>query len=231
MLRMGCIGKGCALVLILIVAVSSLSLMIIKPINAQTSKPSVPEFTLKLIDYSADAKAIELAIKNQPFASYIDNGQIISLYYNVHFKLHDSDSWTAMYYCGDIFTTHSSSEYTKLDYPLPMTSPNGSSCYLLRENAGNYFIMSQIPFNEQIDFRVQAMEGYLTSASFTGQTSDWNIQTITIPGASTSPNPSPTPSPEPTTKPESFPATLAFVASLGIALAVIGLVIYSKKRR
>ncbi len=98
-------------------AISSLSLMMIKPANAQTSKPSVPEFSLKLIDFSG-AKAIELSIKNQPFESYQDNGQTISLYYNVHFKLHNSDSWTALYYCGDVFPTHSSSEYIKLDYPL-----------------------------------------------------------------------------------------------------------------
>jgi len=38
------------------------------------------------------------------------------------------------------------------------------------------------------------MEGYLLPMSFTGQTSNWsNIQTITIPGASTSPDPTPTP--------------------------------------
>jgi len=108
----------------------------VKSAIAQTSKPSVPEFSLKLIDYSYDTKAVELTIKNQPFTTYSDNGQIISLYYNVHFKLHNSASWTAMYYCGDVFPTHSSSDYLTLDYPLPLTSSGGSSYYLLvyREN-------------------------------------------------------------------------------------------------
>jgi hypothetical protein len=41
----------------------------------------------------------------------------------------------------------------------------------------------------------------------------------------------PTPSPEPTPKPEPFPATLFFVASVGIVLAVIGLFVYFKKRK
>lgn len=211
--------KSIALVLILIIAISSLSLMMIKPANAQTSKPSVPEFSLKLIDFSG-AKAIELSIKNQPFESYQDNGQPISLYYNVHFKLHNSDSWTALYYCGDVFPTHSSSEYIKLDYPLTLTSPGSSSYYLLKEKAGNYYILSQISPNDQLDFRVQAMEGTLTSASFTGQTSDWtNIQTITISGPATSPDPTPTP-----TVPE-FPifAILPLFVVLLIAAGIVKL--------
>jgi hypothetical protein len=210
-------GKSFTLVLILIIAISSLSLMMLKPANAQTSKPSVPEFSLKIIDFSG-AKAIELSIKNQPFESYQDNGQTISLYYNVHFKLRNSDSWTALYYCGDVFPTHSSSEYIKLDYPLTLTSPGSSSYYLLKEKDGNYYILSQISANDQIDFRVQAMEGYLTSASFTGETSDWtNVQTITIPGASTSPNPTPTP-----TIPE-FP-TLAILPLFVVLLIAAGIV-------
>lgn len=188
--------------------------MMIKPANAQTSKPSVPEFSLKLIDFSG-AKAIELSIKNQPFESYQDNGQTIFLYYNVHFKLHNSDSWTALYYCGDVFPTHSGSDYVKLDYPLTLTSPGSSSYYLLKEKTGNYYILSQISLNEQVDFRVQAMEGYLTSASFTGQTSSWsNIQTITITEASTSPNPTSTP-----TIPE-FPSVIIVVLA-GVSVGVL----------
>jgi len=43
--------------------------------------------------------------------------------------------------------------------------------------------------------------------------------------------PTPTPSPEPTPITETFPASLVFVASVGIALAVIGLMVYLKKRQ
>jgi hypothetical protein len=223
---MSSIGKSISLILILIITISSLSLMMIKLVNAQTSKPSVPEFTLKLVDYSSDTRAIELTIKNQPFVSYKDNGQIISLYYNVHFKLHDSDSWIAMYYCGDVFPTPSSSDYTKLDYPLQLTSAGDSSYYLLvyRENTGYYNIMSSISFNGQIDFRVQAMEGVLTSTSFTGQTSDWNIQTITIPGASTSPNPTSTP-----TIPEFSSVIVVTTALIVLTLAAIS--VFKRKTR
>ena len=186
-------SKVITLILILIIATSSLSLIIIKPVSAEISKPSAPEFSAKISDYSGD-KAIELTIKNQPFESYTDNSQTISLYYNVHFKLHNADSWTAMYYCGDVFPTHSNSDIT-LVYPLQITQNDDSNYYLLKEKGGNYYLLSQIPFNGQIDFRVQAMEGVLTSASFTGQTSDWtNVQTLTIQGPSASPDPTPAPS-------------------------------------
>jgi hypothetical protein len=50
--------------------------------------------------------------------------------------------------------------------------------------------------------------------------SDWSkTQTITIPRSTSSPEAEP------------FPATLVFVSSVGIALAVIGLSIYFKKRK
>jgi len=178
--------------LILVIAISIISLIAIKPTGAEITKPSVPEFSAKVVDYSG-AKAIELTIKNQPFESYVDNGQRISLYYNVHFKLHDSDSWTAMYYCGDVFPTHKDSDIT-LTYPLQLTTYD-SNYYLLKEMGGQYYLLAQIPLNGQMDFRVQAMEGVLTSESFTGQTSDWtNIQTLTMLGPSASSDPTPTPS-------------------------------------
>ncbi len=176
------------LILFLVITISTLCIVTIKPTSAEISKPSVPEFSAKVIDYS-NAKAIELTIKKQSFETYTDNGQTISLYYNVHFKLHGSDSWTAMYYCGDVFPTHSGSDIT-LVYPLQLTSDDNSNYYLLKEIAGQYYLLSTIPFNGQIDLRVQAMEGILTSSSFTGQTSSWtNTQTLTIPEPSTSPSP------------------------------------------
>jgi len=42
--------------------------------------------------------------------------------------------------------------------------------------------------------------------------------------------PTPTPSPEPAAQPATFPPSLVFVASVGIALAAIGLLVYLKKR-
>ena len=87
-----------ALALILLTAMSSLSLIMVKPANAQsTLKPYVPEFTLKYLDNSYDVpptygtdpytgnnvttqagyhvqnESVEVIIKNQPFTSYVYN--------------------------------------------------------------------------------------------------------------------------------------------------------------
>jgi hypothetical protein len=215
-------NKRISLILILVMAIS-ISLVAIEPASADIAKPSVPEFSAKLVDYSG-AKAVELTIKNQPFESYTDNGQTISLYYNVHFKLHDSDSWTAMYYCGDVFPTHSDSQDITLIYPLQLTVYDNTSYYLLKERGGLYYLLSQVPFNDQMDFRVQAMEGVLTSASFTGQTSDWtNVQTLTIPGPSALSDPTPA---------ESVPELSWFmVLPLFIAVLLVAIVLRVKQRR
>jgi hypothetical protein len=208
--------------LILVIAISIISLMAIKPAAAEIAKPSLPEFSAKLIDYS-NAKAIELTIKNQPFESYTDNGQTISLYYNVHFKLHDSGSWTAMYYCGDVFPTHSDSGDITLHYPLQLTTYD-SNYYLLKEIGGQYYLLAQVPLNGQMDFRVQAMEGVLTSTSFAGQTSDWtNIQTLTMLGPSASLEPTPT---------QSVPELSWFIIlPLFIIVLSVAIALWVKQRR
>jgi hypothetical protein len=138
-----------------------------------------------------------------------------------------------MYYCGDVFPTHSDSDYIRLVYPLQLASSSGSSYYLLKEVAGYYYILLEIPYNEQMDFRVQAMEGILTSASFTGQSSDWsNVQTLTIPGESTSPSPDPTPTmtpPTPYTPDSSWIVILPLLAV--VLLGVIILMVKLRKRK
>ena len=117
---MGSISKSFALILILIIAISSLSLLMVKPASAQSiPKPSVPEFTVKYVDnsydvpptyetdqytgktivthdgYHVDNRSIELRIKNQPFISYNDsNGNTIRLYYNFRYKGGFTDTWT-----------------------------------------------------------------------------------------------------------------------------------------
>jgi hypothetical protein len=58
---MGSSGKSFALILILIISFSSLSLLLIKPACAQSQSiptPSVPEFSVKLADHSYDVPAI-----------------------------------------------------------------------------------------------------------------------------------------------------------------------------
>ena len=113
-------NKNLAIVLILIMAVSSLSLLMVKPASAQSiPKPSVPEFTLKYVDYSYDVpptygidqftgknviinngyhidnRTIVFKVKNQHFTSHTDsNGNVINLYYNFKGKGHFGDQWS-----------------------------------------------------------------------------------------------------------------------------------------
>jgi hypothetical protein len=113
---MGCLGKGLALVLILTMTISSLSLLTVKPANAQTiPKPSVPQFTIETISspydvspthsidpytgqsttipsYHVENKTTEIKITNQPFTPYQttigDTNWTINLYYNIRLKGH-----------------------------------------------------------------------------------------------------------------------------------------------
>lgn len=169
-------------------------------------KPSIPQFTVEV----GESKAIEVAIKNQPFVPYYDAsvGFNISLYYNIRAKEHSEQNWTNLYSIEHV-PTQSGSDYTNLTYPWEL-SPGS-----------------------QTDFEVEAMIGYIHRAQqgnfapyvFTGEESGWSkTQTLVI-----SPNPSPSPRPTPEVEP--FPAQIVFLASIGIALAVIGSLVYLKRRK
>jgi hypothetical protein len=92
---MGSWGKSFKLILILIIALSSLSLLMVKPASAQTGQtpnysdyiptPSVPEFNLSFVQsfytkmvtdpgtgitYQVNNNTIEIIIRNQPFSPY-----------------------------------------------------------------------------------------------------------------------------------------------------------------
>jgi hypothetical protein len=111
---MGSIGKCFALALILTVAISGLSPLMLKAANAQSiPKPSVPEFTLRYIKSSynvttfdayiganitqkIDNSTVELAIKNQPYTNSIDNTTHY-LFYDFQTKSHFKQDWTDHY--------------------------------------------------------------------------------------------------------------------------------------
>jgi hypothetical protein len=111
---MGTTSKTLALTLILLIAMSSLILLTVKPANAQTiPKPSVPEFALRYVDNSYDEPptykvdpytgktvltqagyhvkndSVELIIRNQPYNSVVnENGSRTYLFYNIAIKGH-----------------------------------------------------------------------------------------------------------------------------------------------
>jgi hypothetical protein len=254
--------------LVLVLVLASSSLIVVKPAQSSITKPSVPEFTVELADHSydipttystdpytgenvthpgyhVDNKTIEVLIKNQPFAAYInDAGHSINLYYNISMKGHYEDNWT--YYPHNTYQVDylqaSGSNYTVVSFNLTASFREG------------YFSLSgfpsDIPVGGEVDFRVEALAGSYSyyrenwwfmdvyQVNFNGIESGWSyIQTITIPASASSPSsPSPTstpdqtPEPTPNETPQTLPTEAVIGAVIAVALLCVGLLVYFKKR-
>ena len=189
---MGNIGKQFWLLLVVSLAVSSL--MMVKSAFAQSnSKPSIPEFTAKLISSPPESQSvnrtIDLSIKNQPSISF----------YNIRMRVNDAN-WNFLYPNNNSVPNQSDGEYTILSF---------RSGYLGVEDQYHLgYKVENLTAGDKIDFQVQAMNGSIHRVFnpnatnqlemypyvFTGETSDWsNTQTITITATSISVSPSPTP--------------------------------------
>ena len=201
------ISKSLAIFIILIMAVSSLSLLMVKPAFAQTSALSVPIFTLKVVYQTYTVGGVTSTdpytgqnvtspiyhLENDTIAITITNQQNqVNIYYDVRLKGHFEENWTELYPYSNTYEVPpqaSSSNYTLISIP------------------------QDYPAGGQVDFQVQALTGYITTVSYLppgdhdipfGTTqaftatseSGWsNTQTITIPETSTSSNTSPTSTP------------------------------------
>ena len=222
--------------------------MMVESASAQTiPKPSVPEFTLKYIDSSYDVPAttsidqytgktvtnqgyhvenrtIQLTIRNQPFTSYIQNGQNISFYYNVREKgqYAQTDNWITIFNPDVGFRIQSKSDYTTLYFSIDR---NGFPFWGHLVDGGS------------VDFQVQALIGsvhrvYNASSTsqlamfpwvFEGQSSAWSsTQTTTIPASS---NSTPNPTQLDTANPTDSSSTDNSVASLLISLALVAVAV------
>ena len=124
-LNMGKIGKTFALALIVIIAISNLSLLMVRSSNAQIAAPSgiptppIPEFTLEYANQSLNYPAvhgpsayyrpaghfewqtINITITNEPFTTFnITVGNVTYYYvhvgYDIRAKMHDSESWNTL---------------------------------------------------------------------------------------------------------------------------------------
>jgi hypothetical protein len=244
------------LALLLIPILTASSLIMAKPAFAQIPKPSVPEFTVKFIDasyytpttYSIDPytgknvthpsyyvanKTIIVSIKNQPFVSTYDSsgGWNTSLLYNIRIKGHFTENWTNLYLVDDL-PAKSNSDYTVFSYVSEQ--PNCENTYILGD------IMTDFPAGAQVDFQVEAMNGYVHRVfnpnatnqlemypyEFTGEESGWsNTQTITINTNDattlfTSPSPS-SPTPTPTSSESPSPSENTSLFSLSLEQIVI----------
>ncbi len=206
-------SKPATILFIAILAASSL--IMVKSVYGLTT-PSVPQFTLKLVDHSYDVpstysidsltgknithegyyvknQAIDITIKNQPFFS-----TEYKLLYNVRVKGHFGSDWRELYSpFGDgnpKYPSQSSSENTVLQY------------------SGKY------GSDMQLDFQVQALVGHHYEKSMpdhplagvfpaydTIESSGWSsTQTFSFSNDTASPTPTVTPSvtPKDTTTPQ-----------------------------
>lgn len=211
-------SKSLSLLLALTLTVSSL-IMVESTFAQSIPKPSVPEFTLRYIDYSydipavygidqytgetvmkqygehVDKRTIEVKIRNLPFTPYTDEeNHTINLYYNVQVRGHFEGTWKMLY--GD------NAHYKIQDYRSQYTIINYTYAINLRD----------IPQRGKMDFQIQALRGYEYADRnpstgwmdpyyfyhIIGEESGWSsTQTISIPdGAvsnSNSQNATPTP--------------------------------------
>ncbi|MBN1245226.1 hypothetical protein JXA31_06495 [Candidatus Bathyarchaeota archaeon] len=207
--------------ILLFVVLTLSSLLTVNLALAAIPKPSVPEFTVKLVahpydvpptttttidqytgkeivtttpGYHVENKSIEVTIKNQPFTPYTDaDGNEVNIYYNVRFKGHFTTVWTELY----PETQHR--DVFGYDSTGPVQSSSG---YTITSCPADF------PDGAKVDFQVEAREGYHTQCYpfmailfftwvFTGEYSGWSeTQTLTI-GETPTPSPATTPTQTP----------------------------------
>jgi hypothetical protein len=245
-----------ALTLIMALLLSALAgTMHFGTVQAESSitKPSVPEFAVKLVDSSYDvpttysidpytgenvahagrhveSKSIEVRIKNQPFTPYEiqenENNWTINFYYNIRIKGHFTEDWSELYRASDGYPTQSDSQYTIISYALGENTDTILGTKMIKFPAG-----------AQVDFQVETMIGYVSRKYvgdygifsfpyvFTGETSGWsNTQTLTIPTSTPSPTDSPAPDQTPTPTPDQEPQQTELLQII-LAVALIMTVI------
>lgn len=192
-------------------------------------KPSVPQFTLTYADHSYDVPAkttsstdpftgkvtttiipgyhvknytVDVSIRNQPYPSTINNGNVSIFKYFIQVKGHFQPEDYFWAVTGDGLSgtdaVASNSEYTVVSIPI-----------------------GAVPAGGAVDFRVQASLGYdytyhyglMPMGGWASADSDWSsVQTFTIPGTPPSANPN-QPTIQPTTPssptvPEFSPLTI-----------------------
>lgn len=193
-------GNYQKIVTILLIAFLVPSIMAIESVSGQIPKPSVPEFTVNVINNSydtpttyskdpytgetiaspgrhVDSQTITVTIKNQPFTPTVGN-TTYHLCYNIHMKGHFEETWQERY---------SSSDYS-LNYPVQSTSKETVITFI-----------EDYPANAQIDIQVEAIllhdakvfryynglsmypSGYLDDGYAFDEASGWsNTQTVAV---------------------------------------------------
>ncbi len=176
-MRGTCKSLSVLLIILLVVSIGSLQT---KLISAQTiPKPSVPEFSVKIIRSSynvvdaqtgqfqqIDNSSIEFTVRNQPF-NYSFNNTIYHLYYKFQMKSHLEANWTeqnpVLYWPNSPYNysiqDFSRSFYIWDDPPLPVPSNSDYTVVTYVLNASQNWGLPEPP-DSQIDFQAQTIIGH-----------------------------------------------------------------------
>ena len=154
------------------------------------TKPSVPEFNLKFVDYSYDIpttyktdqytgqtvvdlygrhidnRTISIIIKNddQQFYPYTDpsSGRTIDIFYNIRYKGMYTENWTEIYGGkGKMIMYYVESKLAQNGYP---TQTYGSQYTTIP-----FPLSDNIPNNIQLQFQIEALEGYTNMTTLDGR--------------------------------------------------------------
>jgi hypothetical protein len=210
--------KTATLFLVAILAVSAF-FAVGTPVVIGSVKPSVPQFTVKLIDASYDipsttttdpytgktvthegshveARKIEIRIKNEPFTPYtVQEGTsnwTAEYQYNIRWKGHFEEEWHQLFYASDGYLGRDSGAETVFFLEGEYTEEG-----LKMVRQGMY---TTLPPESQIDFQVEAMIGYVHRVVeggwapwyFFGEKSGWSsTQTLAISSYAIAVSPSP----------------------------------------
>lgn len=179
-----------ALIVIITIALSFLTLLTFQPTNAQTTPTSsIPEFTVKFVNASytvttnnsytgqsqtrlVNNNSIELTVNNQPF-NYSNNGLSYQIYFNVRIKPHFSTNWTEVYRLENL-TSSPANANGIFPYAWYIYSPiqsNSTSTIINFEVAPTDIYQSTgydiygtpfcgIPIDSQLDFQVESLVGH-----------------------------------------------------------------------
>ncbi len=204
--------------LLFIAALAVSTVIMLTPTLAQTApRPSVPEFTVNVVDhsyvvlastsidpytgnqithpsYKVENKTVDVSIRNQAFTSINVDGNTTGLFYIIRWKGH-FENWTGYYEGNDYFNINHVGDASRI-----WCIEASSSDYTVQSFSG----FSDLPVGAEIDFQVRAVVGFnflyfgghiqpIGNVFHYVHESDWgNTQTITIVQSPTSPTPSPT---------------------------------------
>jgi hypothetical protein len=178
------ISKTSALMLILFIALSSLTVLALQPANAQSiPTPSVPQFTVQFVNASygitttnpytgqnqtqqISNSSIQITITNQNNYALLNFAGDYHIFYGVRMSPHFESDWRVL----DGLSYLPSSPGTPNAYYITDLSFQSIGNYTVitfpvtptdsEDSAYNVGALSAIPYNGQIDFQVEALVGH-----------------------------------------------------------------------